>query len=172
MTAQNQAFPSVNGFESSWADIAVTLNVPGGVTIPIVDLEGIKFSRKVDVGESRGTSGGRVMKRTAGSVTHEASAVGTRSCLAQIREALEVAAEATGQVRGSHVIISGVSFDILVQHTPLGDTRIYTTKISGCRYLGDSDDMKQGNDADTIEMTLNPMEIASKSLTGKWIVLR
>ncbi len=168
----NQAFPSVNAQESSWADITVTFNIPDGATVDLVDLEAIKFSRKVEVGESRGTSGGRVMKRTAGSETVEASATMTRSGVAQLMEALEVAAASAGLVRGNEVIISGVSFDILVQHTPLGDSRIYTAKLSGCRFLGDSYDNKQGNEADMIELTLNPIKIATKSATGQWIVLR
>ncbi len=168
----NQAFPSVQGQESSWADITATFNIPGGATVGLVDIEGIKWSRKVEVGESRGASGGRVMKRTAGSESVEASATMTRSGVAQLVEALEVAAMDGGFVRGNEVIISGVAFDILIQHTPSGDSRIYTAKLSGCRYLGDSDDNKQGNEADMIELTLNPIKIATKSATGQWIVLR
>ena len=173
MAAQNQAFPTVDGDECSWADIAVTFNVPGGATVPLVDLEAIKWSGKVEVGSTSGTSGGRVMKTTAGSETSEASATLTRSGAALLMEGLEVAALALpGAVRGNEVIISGVRFDILIQHTPLGSTRIYTTKLSGCRYLGDSNDMKSGNDADMIELTLNPIKIARKSATGRWLVLR
>ncbi len=168
----NQAFPTVQGHECSWADISVTFNVPEGATVPVVDLEAIKWSRKVEVGESRGSSGGRQMKRTAGSLTQEASATLTRAGVATLTEALEVAAEAAGQTRGNEVIISGVSFDVLIQHTPLGDSRIYTAKLSGCRFLGDSNDMKQGNEADMVEITLNPIQISTKSASGKWIVLR
>lgn len=168
----NQAYPTVNEHECSWADIAVTFNIPEGATVGIVDLEGIKWSRKVEVGESRGTSGGRVMKRTAGSESVEASATLTRSGVAQLVEGLEVAAVSAGLTRGNEVVISGVSFDILIQHTPLGSSRIYTAKLSGCRFLGDSDDMKEGNEADKIELTLNPIKIATKSATGQWIVLR
>lgn len=168
----NQAYPSVNEHECSWADIAVTMNVPGGATVPLVDLEAIKWSRKVDVGESRGTSGGRVMKRTAGAETDESTASMTRSGVVQLIEAIEVAAVSAGQVRGDEVIISGIGWDILVQHTPLGTNRIYTAKLKGCRFLGDADDMKQGNDADVIELTLNPIKIATLSASGRWIVLR
>ena len=168
----NQAYPSVDGDECSWADIAVTFNVPGGATVPLVDLEAIKWSGKVEVGESRGTSGGRVMKTTAGSESSEASATLTRSGVKQLREQLEIAAVAANLVRGNEVIISGVRFDILIQHTPLGSADIHTTKLSGCRYLGDSDDMKQGNEADMVELTLNPVKIARKSATGRWLVLR
>ena len=167
----NQAAPSVNGHECSWADLAATLNVPGGATVPIFDLEAAKWSRKLEVGETRGLSGGRPMKRTAGSVGYEASATAPRSGWMLLAEAIEVAAEALGLIRGNQVIIGGLSFDLLLQHTPLGDTRIYTTKLSGCRFLGDSSDMKQGNEADLIELTLNPIEIATKSKTGKWLVI-
>lgn len=168
----NQAFPSVDGDECSWADIGVTCNVPGGANFDWVDLEGIKWSEKVEVGSTRGTSGGRVMKTTAGSLTSEASATATRSGVLQLITQLEIAAESAGMVRGNEVIISGVRFDILIQHTPLGSTHIYTTKMRGCRFLGDADDMKQGNEGDMIELTLNPIQVARKSTTGKWIVLR
>lgn len=168
----NQAFPSVNEHESSWADIGVNFNIVGGATMPWVDIEAIKWSRKVEVGKSRGTSGGRVMKQTAGSEDCEASSTVQRSGAIQLIEAIEVAAVALGLVRGNEVIISGVSFDILVQHTPLGTSRVYTAKLAGCRFLGDSDDMKQGNEGDMIELTLNPIKIATKSATGRWIVLR
>ncbi len=167
----NLAAPSVNGFESSWAEIAVTFNIPEGATVGLVDLEGIKWTRKVEVAESRGTSGGRPMKRTRGSVSYEASASITRSGHAILLEALEVAAESAGLVRADKVMISGVTFDILIQHSPLGDLRIYEAKLSGCRLLGDDNDNKQGNEADMLELTLNPLEIATKSSSGAWIVL-
>jgi hypothetical protein len=168
----NQALPSVNGHAASWADLVCTMNVPEGATVGLVDLEAINWSRSVEVGELRGTSGGRPMSRTAGSVSYEGACTLSKTGHAMLMEALEVAAEAAGLTRGNQVIISGVSFDVLLQHTPLGDSRIYTTKLSGCRYLGDSGDSSQGNEAEVIEITLNPIEIATKSATGKWIVLR
>ncbi len=168
----NLEFPSVQEQECSWADIKVTFLVAGGSTIPLVDLEAIKWSRKVEVGESRGTSGGRVMKRTAGAESVEASASVTRAGHARLMEGLEEAAVSADQIRGDQVILSGVAFDVTVQHTPLGSDRIYEAKLVGCRYLGDSSDMKQGNEADMIELTLNPMQILTKSSSGKWISLR
>lgn len=168
----NQAYPVVNEHECSWADIEVTINVPDGAKVPLLDLESINWSRQVETGESRGTSGGRPMKRTAGSVSYEASGSASRSSWMLILEALEQAAIAAGQTRGDEVIVSGISFNILIQHTPLGSTRIYTTRLTGCRFLGDSSDMSQGNEADVIELTLNPMSIATKSASGNWIVLR
>ncbi len=168
----NQAYATVNGDECSWADIAVTINLPGGPQAPLLDIEAIKWSSKVEVGKSGGTSGGRTLKTTAGSATDEAAATLTRDGWQQLIEALETAAIALGQTRGDRVIISGVRFDILVQHTPLGKEGIFMVKLTGCRFLGDSNDMKQGNEADMLEVTLNPMEVARKSKTGNWIVLR
>lgn len=167
----DQKSQSVNIHECSWADIEATLLVPGGATVPITDAEAFKWSSKLDVGESRGTSGGRPMKRTRGAASHEGSVSATRGGWMALMEAIEVAAESLGLIRGDQVIIGGVEFDLLLQHTPLGDSRIYAAKMKGCRLLGVSSDMKQGNEADMIELTLNPIENAWKSATGKWLVL-
>jgi hypothetical protein len=166
----NQAAASVNVHECSWADLTATINIPGGPTVEIVDFEGIKWSIKLEVGESRGLSGGRPMKRTRGSASYEGSASISRGGYVVLVEAIEAAAEATGLTRGDQVIIGGIAFDLLLQHSPLGDSRIYAVKMSGCRLLGASNDMKQGNEADMIEVTVNPIEVSTKSSTGKWLV--
>lgn len=168
----NQAYPNVNGNICSWSDIGITINVPGGAAAPLLDFEALKWSDKVEVGEQRGTSGGRVMGTTAGQLSSEATATIARKGATQLLEALEAAAASLpGAVRGNRIAISGVRYDILVQHTPLGDDRIYEAKLSGCRFLGRSHDLKQGNEADMVEIILNPIECAEKSSTGNWIVL-
>lgn len=167
-----QSFPNVNGDVCSWADIAVSLNVPGGAEVGLFDLEALKWSDKVEVGEQRGTSGGRVMGTTRGSLSSEASATISRAGARQFIQALAVAAaELPNATRGDRVAISGVRFDILVQHTPLGTEAIFTTKLSGCRFLGRSHDYKQGNEAEMVEIVLNPIEIAEQDENGQWIVL-
>ncbi len=88
-----------------------------------------------------------------------------------ILEGIETAAVALGLVRDDQVIIGGVDFDVLLQHSPLGSSRIYTVKLVGCSLDSDSSDMKQGNEADMIEMGLNPMDILVKSATGQWLVI-
>lgn len=72
--------------------------------------------------------------------------------------------------RGNQKRIGLVAFDIMIQHTPPGEVEIYTTKIKGCRYLGDADDMAEGSDADQIEVTLNPIEIVN-IIDGEEVVL-
>lgn len=163
----NQTFPSVNEIAPSWADIEVTLTVAdGGQALSMIDIAAVKWSRSVEVGEQRGATGGRVKARTTGSGSQESSMTLYRSGLRKMIKALiEKAPE-----RGNQKVIGLVSFDVLIQHTPLGETEIYKTKIKGCRYLGDSDDMQEGNEADKIEVTLNPIEVV-QIINGVEVVL-
>lgn len=161
-----QLFPSLNDVEPSWADIQVTFTAYGGKLLDMVDIAAIKWSRKVEVGVRRGASGGRVMARTTGEGSQEATATLYRSGLRRLIKSLISQAP----VRGRQVIIGNVGFDVLIQHTPPGEFEIYQTKIKGCRYLGDSDDMKEGTDADKIEVTLNPIEIVN-IVNGQEVVL-
>ncbi len=162
----NQAYPSLNDIEPSWADIAVTFAVFEGALLETADIAGLKWSRKVEVGERRGASGGRVMARTTGQGSQEASVTLYRSGLRRLIKGLMEKAP----TRGNQVRIGLVAFDIMIQHTPPGETEIYQVKIKGCRYLGDADDMKEGTDADKVEVTLNPIEIVN-IIDGKEVVL-
>lgn len=162
----NQAYPTLNGIEPSWADIAVTATIGGGALLGVEAIASLKWSRKVTVGKRRGASGGRVMARTTGESDYECSATFYRSGLRQLIKALMAVAD----TRGNQVIISNVPFDIMVQHTPPGETEIYEVKIKGVRYLGDSDDMKEGSDPDKVEVTLDPIEIAN-IINGKEVVM-
>ena len=161
---------SLNIHECSWADLTVSPIIPGGATLTLLDLEGWKWARKLERAESRGI-GGRIKKRTRGQASFEASATATRGGWMGILEGIEVAATALNLVRDDIVVIGGVDFDVLLQHTPLGSTRVYTVKLIGCSLDSDSSDMKQGNEADMIEMGLNPMDILVKSVTGKWLAV-
>lgn len=151
----NQAYPSVDGIAPSWSDISATFTISGGALFDVSAIAGIKTGRKVDVGEQRGISGGRVMARTTGQTTYEASATFYRSGLRTLIKGLMDAAPS----RGNQKLISIVAFDILVQHTPPGETEIYVRKLKGCRFLGEDMDMKEGPDADKVELTFNPIEI-------------
>ncbi len=166
----DQSSASLNAHECSWVDGSVSILAPGGATVPLLDIEAWKWGIKNDRAESRGISG-RPKKRTRGQVSYDGSADATRAGWMVIIEAIEDIAVSLGQVRDDKVIIGGIDFDVLIQHTPLGDSRIYAVKLSGCSLDGFSSDMKQGNAADIISMVLNPIEIATKSSSGKWLVL-
>ena len=162
-----QAYPSLNGIEPSWADINVTADITGVALLDMGDIAALKWGRKVEVGEKRGASGGRVMARTVGQGSQEASATLYRSGMRKLIENLS----AVAPMRGNQARISLVAFNITVQHTPPGDTDIYKVRLKGCRYLGDDDDMKEGSEADKLEITLNPIEIANVLLDGTEVVL-
>jgi hypothetical protein len=162
----NQAYPSLNDIEPSWADIATTFTVYGGDILDMADIAALKWNDKVDVGERRGASGGRVMARTTGSLTSEASATLYRSGHRRLIKSLM----AKAPTRGSQRLISLVGFDILIQHTPPGESEIYQVKLTGCRLLGRSLDMKEGNDADQVEVNLNPLSIV-EIINGLEVVL-
>ncbi len=160
---------SLNVHECSWADLTSDLLIPGGAAASVTELEGAKWSRKNERAETRGI-GGRLKKRTKGQASFEASATATRGGWMMLAEAIEAKAVELGQVRDDKVIIAGIDFDLLLQHTPLGETRIYRVKLVGCSLDADSSDMKQGNEADMIELGLNPLEIQVQSASGKWLV--
>ncbi len=151
----NQLYPALNDIEPSWADIAVTATVYDGPLLDMVDIDGINWSRTVEVGERRGASGGRPMARTTGSVSYEASMTLFRSGYRKLLKALMSVASS----RGNQKLISLVGFDVMIQHSPPGETEIYQTKIKGCRLLSDSNDNAEGTDADKVEITLSPIEI-------------
>lgn len=132
----------------------------------MADIAALKFGDKVEVGEKRGASGGRVMARTTGSVSQEASAELFRGGHRRLIKALAAKAPS----RGNQKRISLVGFDILVQHTPPGETEIYVVKIKGCRLLGRDFAMQDGNDADKVSVALNPMQIV-EIIDGEEIVL-
>jgi hypothetical protein len=154
----NQAYPSLNDIEPSWADISVTAQINGiGVgLIQMADISAIKWSRKNEVGQKRGASGGRVISQTTGQGSQEATWTLYRSGKRNLIRALAQVAPR----RGNQARISLVSFDVVIQHTPPGSFDIFEAWLKGCRYLGDSDDNKEGFDPDKVEITLNPVEIA------------
>jgi hypothetical protein len=151
----NQLYPAINDYSCSWADIAVTATVYDGALLEMADIAGINWSQSIEVGEQRGASGGRVMARTRGAASYEASMTLYRSGYRKLLKALAEVAES----RGNQKLVSLVGFDVLIQHSPQGETEIYQTKIKGCRLLGASNDNAEGADADQVEITLNPLEV-------------
>jgi hypothetical protein len=63
--------PLINGFAPSWCDIAVRISPGGGPLIEIGDIAAIDYNGSVEIGEQR--EGGRVVNRTRGSSSYEAS---------------------------------------------------------------------------------------------------
>lgn len=166
--ALNNEFPVLDGIVPSWADIIVKITPNGAPVLSVKDIQAINSGVSVEVGEQRGASGGRVIKRTTGSVSYEASMTLYRDGYQKLLRGLNVAAESSQLVRGNQRAISLVHFGIQVQHTPPGSVEIFEYRIKGCRLLGRNLNGTEGTDADVVEVALNPLEIVDM-IDGKEI---
>ena len=162
----NNDFPVLDGIAPSWADIKVNASPIGGSLLDIKDIQAINTGSTVEFGEQRGASGGRVMKRTTGSVSYEASMTLYRSGYQKLLRALkDLAAQ-----RGNQRSVSLVHFNVQVIHTPPNDVEIYEYRIKGCRIAGRNLNGAEGTDADLVEVALNPIEIADV-IDGEEVVM-
>lgn len=159
------SFPTLSGIAPSWADIQTTYSIYDGELIKMADFADISLADTVEVGEQRG-AGSLLRLRTTGSVKQEAKATFFRSGFRQLVRGLMKKAPA----RGNQKRISLVHYDILIQHTPPGEADIYSIKIKGCRVLGRSWQLAEGNDADKVEVQLHPMQIV-EIIDGEEVVL-
>jgi hypothetical protein len=141
-------FPSLNGVESSWADLKITTDIDGGELIEMSDIAGIKFGDKVSVGVRKGVSGGRVMAATQGEVETNLSITFYRSGFRKLVRGLKNVAP----TRRGQKLISLAFFSIQGQSTPVGEDDIYEHMLRGIRILSRSYDLKEGTDADKIEV--------------------
>lgn len=153
--ALNNEYPIVNGIAPSWADIVVKASPEGAALVDLKDIAAISTARTVEVGEQRGASGGRVMRRTTGSVSYEMSITFYRSGFQKFLRALA----AIAPTRGNQKAISLVHFGVTIQHTPQGDDEVYERRCKGCRVLTDTLDSAEGTEADQVEVSISVVEI-------------
>jgi hypothetical protein len=165
--AVSQEYPLLNQVAPSWADIKTVININGGISFRDIDYKEIKWKSSVDVGEQRGASGGRVMKHTTGVLTDEGSAVYYKSGLRKLITAIQSVAP----VRGNQRLISLVTFDIIIQHTPPGDDDIYHEEMRGCSIKSLESSMVEGPDAETVALDLRPKSNVWVLADGTEVVL-
>lgn len=173
--------PLINGFAPSWCDIAVRISPGGGPLIEIGDIAAIDYNGSVEIGEQR--EGGRVVNRTRGSSSYEASMTLYASGYQKLLAGLVAAAP----VRGSQSLLSLAVFSISIQFTPptggglagqaigavagaLGVGGIFETRLKGCRIIGRNISAAEGNDAQQVEVPLSVIEIVDV-VNGKEVVL-
>lgn len=150
-----QAYPTYQGDEPSWADISLTFAPIGGDILETADFSAISHSSTVEIGEKRGASGGRPMKFTRGSVSHEASVTLYRDGYLRLLRALkDLATERSGQKP-----VSPVAFNIVIQYTPQGSDDVIQTELRGCRITGTSAEASEGVDPSAVECSLAVLEI-------------
>jgi hypothetical protein len=151
--AVSQEYPLLDGNAPSWADITTTINIQGGESFKDIDYKEIKWASAVALGEQRGASGGRVMRRTTGELTETGSAVYYRSGLRKLLKAMAPQM----QTRGNQRLITTATFNIVIIHKVPGDDEIYHHEMRGCRLTGLDATMTQGPDAEEIALSLNPL---------------
>jgi hypothetical protein len=150
MTVYNN--PTKDEFAPSWQDISLKFRLYGGRTFEVSDVKGVTLNTSIDIGQQRAT-GGVVVRRTTGSETHTGSVnLYRRGWISALEEMVKVAPLKLGKRR-----IGGIHFDIEVQHSFPGESRIYTMRVKGCRVAGREYGPQEGNDPDTVNI---PMSIA------------
>ncbi len=147
-------FPTLDGIAPSWADINVRVGSFGAALLNIGDISAINSGWTVEVGEQR--EGGRVIKRTRGSVSYEASMTLYASGYQKLLRGLILSAvpNTKGQIP-----LSPIHFTVHVIWTPPESIDLLEYKLKGCRILGRKIDSYEGNDAQQIEVPLSPIEI-------------
>ena len=161
----------LDGRAVSWAEISVIINIAGGVTLPIVGITAISSESKVERGEARGASGGRVLARTTGQITNSGSMTLWASALDTLKDAMSDLALANGYVNSDgHIQLSRISFDIIVCHDWIDDAKIYIRKYLGCHLDSESVKDEEGTDAKKIDVELNPLRVVSV-VNGKEMAL-
>ncbi len=169
--ATHNSYPVLDGIAPSWADITVKIQATGAPVLTADQISAMTGSRKVEVGNQEGASGGRVMKRTTGKVTHEASITLYRDGYDLLIEMLmNVALTLPGLQRGNEVLIGLVHFDTQILHTPPLSSKIFERRWYGARIIGDTAAHKEGVEADTIEVPVSVAKIVDMK-NGREIVL-
>jgi hypothetical protein len=166
----NNEFPVYNGIVPSWCDIIVRVTATGAPLLSMPGIKSINSGVEGEVGDKRGASGGRVVGRTTGSVSNTAAMTLYRDEFQLFLRNLATAAKSLGYVRGNQVLVGLVHFGIQIQHTPPGSVEIYEQRIKGCRYMGRDLNGAEGNDADAVDVKLNPLEVVDM-IDGNEIVL-
>lgn len=152
-------YPTLNGIAPSWADVEIPIAISGGETVQTSDILAINHSNSIEIGVVRGP-GGKKRKRTRGQGTPEAGMTMTIEGWRLYRRALVAKATELGYPDPDSLEgYSLVSSNILIQHTPPGESAIYTTTLEGVRVIGVSESHAEGTDAAQTELTLDVMKI-------------
>lgn len=150
----NQDYPVLDGIAPSWADIGVKCSVFDGALFDVKDIAAINTSTTLEVG-NQNAPGGRIRKRTTGSLTQEASMTLYQDGWNRFMRNLVAVAPR----RGKQALIRHVHFNVQVQFTPEGADEIFEYLIKGCFVSGRALNGAEGTDPNKIEVSLNTIEI-------------
>ena len=141
--------PTLNRIAQSWSDIKAGIQITGGQALDTEDFADVSWKSEVAIGMQRGT-GGAVKKSTRGSLTES----GTMELYAASFRAFLLALSELATEKNGLKEVSTVFFDLIIQHTPPGETAIFHTELLGCRLLSFDKKNAEGDDSDKVACTL------------------
>ena len=162
----NNEYPVLDGIAPSWADISCKATPDGGSLIVMADIKSITTGSVVEVGEQRGASGGRVIKRTTGAKKDTAGMVLYHTGYLKLMRNLAKLAPS----RGNEKLVSLVHFGFQIQFTPPGDPDVYEYRLFGVRFLGRNTNNQEGTDPNEVDCVLSIAKLAD-IVDGQEIVM-
>jgi len=147
-------FPIFDGVAPSWADLVCKFQKSGLPLLEMKDIKEINTGATLEIGEQR--AGGRVVRRTTGSLSTECSVALYRVGYQKLLRNLKAAAPLVGNQR----IISRVVFNIQFQFSIDDEDDVYETRIKGCRLTGRDINTAEGTDALVVPVKLSTIQIA------------
>ena len=148
-------FPTYNGVAVSWADVNLRFSPTGAAVLETSDFKDISTSRKVEVGDVYGASGGAPMNRTTGQAKYEGTITLYRIGYQKLLRALKPVAP----IRRNRRILTLVHFGVQVLHTPFNSVEIFDRRIKGARVISDELKSAEGIEADTVPVGLSIIDI-------------
>lgn len=151
----NQSFPLLDNIAPSWADIALTVKGSSTPLLKTEDFKAINTNTTIEIGKLRGASGGRVRRRTTGSVDYDGSLTlyhqGWHALLANLGPAM--------LTRGNQRVYGIIHFSLQILWTPPGSVEIFETRLKGSRLMGRTLASAEGTDPTELEVPISPGEI-------------
>lgn len=160
-----QSYPTLQGEAQSWANLEAKANIYDGPSIDLTDIVGIDWDNSAERGTQWGQDGSiKAFTRGRGSSTGKISFYAD-GCIAFIEKLMDIAI-AKGFVVNGECKFGMVSFDILIQHTPLGSTGIRQIELLGCQVSKDAASYAEGTDADKNDLEIVVKRVV-RTINGK-----
>lgn len=151
-----QALPTIAGVAVSWANVQLTTDIINGPLVKVVDFASIDFGVKIEIGEQKGATGGRVMRHTSGEEKlDDAKITFYRSGLRDLKRKMMQSPFAIR--RGKQVVIGFVPLNLRCAYTPIEEpSEIYIHILKGCRINMESLKSAEGSDPSKVDVGMKP----------------
>lgn len=152
----SEDYATMNGTAVSWSDINISIVPDDGATVTNIDIADLSWNST----RSRGVQmrSGRKFGRTRGSTDHTGSFTLYYSGWNALRNEMIRVAQSRGLIVGGQVHLGDVQFNVVAKWTPLGSDEIKIVELRGCVIDDLGESLSEGEDADQVPITLNPMQ--------------